>query len=232
MYSTSHNPHESSSTYAQGSFDSFYTSFPQNYTINYWIDQGADRKKIVMGMPTYGQSFSLADNSVNGLNARSYGKGEAGQFTRAGGFLAYYEMCYRIKSGGWTVVKDPKKRMGPYADMIRYKSEYIRHMGLGGGMIWALDLDDFRNRCGCEAHPLLRTINRVLRQEPEVGSDCEVGGTVVEATEPPPPPPPGSPEATTTTTTTPKPPPQSPTVSKVSSRWGGETSANWRGRKR
>ena len=189
-----------------------------------------------MGMPTYGQSFSLADNSVNGLNARSYGKGEAGQFTRAGGFLAYYEMCYKIKSGGWTVVKDPKKRMGPYAykggqwfsfddaDMIRYKSEYIRHMGLGGGMIWALDLDDFRNRCGCEAHPLLRTINRVLRQEPEVGADCQVGGTVVEATEPPPPPPPGSPEATTTTTTTPKPPPQPPTVSDVPGRGCGNIS--------
>ena len=43
------------------------------------------------------------------------------------------------------------------------QSEYIKQMGLGGGMIWALDLDDFRNRCGCEVHPLLRTINRVLR---------------------------------------------------------------------
>ena len=179
----------------------------------------------------YGQSFSLADTSVNGLNAATYGKGEAGRFTMAGGFLAYYEICDNIQSGGWTVVKDPKKRMGPYAykgsqwvsfddaEMIRYKSEYIRHMGLGGGMIWALDLDDFRNRCSCEKHPLLRTINRVLRQEPETSSDCDVGGTVVQATEPPPPPPPGSPEAiaaaAATTTTTPKPPPQMPTVSET-----------------
>ena len=51
-------------------------------------------------------------------------------------------------------------------------------MGLDGGMIWALDLDDFRNRCGCEAHPLLKTINRVLRNYPEADPNCPLlGGT-------------------------------------------------------
>lgn len=63
----------------------------QNYTINYWISQGADRRKLVLGMPMYGQSFSLADNNVNGLNSPAYGGGEAGDATRARGFLSYYE---------------------------------------------------------------------------------------------------------------------------------------------
>lgn len=45
-----------------------------------------------MGMPLYGQSFSLADGSTHGLNSKSYGPGEAGEFTRAGGFLAFYEV--------------------------------------------------------------------------------------------------------------------------------------------
>ena len=42
------------------------------------------------------------------------------------------------------------------------QSQYIRDMGLAGGMIWALDLDDFRNRCGQGNHPLLSTIKSVL----------------------------------------------------------------------
>ncbi len=64
----------------------------QNFTIHYWISQGADPKKLVLGMPMYGQSFSLADRDNHGLNAPTYGGGEAGDFTRARGFLSYYEV--------------------------------------------------------------------------------------------------------------------------------------------
>ena len=35
-------------------------------------------------------------------------------------------------------------------------------MDLGGGMVWALDLDDFTNRCGQGKHPLMNTIKKVL----------------------------------------------------------------------
>lgn len=126
-----------------------------------------------MGMPLYGQSFRLEKASNNGLNAKAPGPGQAGEYTRAAGFLAYYEICHNIKNG-WTVVQDPKRRMGPYAykgdqwvsfddkEMIKLKSEYIRKMDLGGGMIWALDLDDFHNRCGEGRHPLLTIIRNTL----------------------------------------------------------------------
>lgn len=49
---------------------------------------------------------------------------------------------------------------------IKRKSKFLKDLGLAGGMIWALDLDDFRNRCGCGKHPLLKTLNYELRGLP------------------------------------------------------------------
>lgn len=79
--------------------------------------------------------------------------------------------------------------MGPYAykdnqwvsyddrAMLTRKSQMIRSMGLGGGMIWALDLDDFKNRCDEGVHPLLTEIQRVLREPPKAG-EGSMGKTI------------------------------------------------------
>lgn len=53
--------------------------FNTNFTINYWIEKGADPRKLVLGMPMYGQSFSLAENKRHTLNSPTYGGGEAGE---------------------------------------------------------------------------------------------------------------------------------------------------------
>lgn len=144
-------------------------------SVNYWIQGGAPSRKIVMGVPFYGQSFVLSSGQNYGLNAPSYGPGEAGKYTRAGGFLSYYEICDRTNRDGWSVVRDPQNRIGPYAhkgnqwvsyddvENIRTKAKYMRDMNLGGGMVWALDLDDFANYCGCGKYPLLTTLNQGLR---------------------------------------------------------------------
>ena len=43
-------------------------------------------------MPMYGQSFTLAYDSKPTWNEKSQGGAQAGPFTRARGFLAYYEV--------------------------------------------------------------------------------------------------------------------------------------------
>ena len=45
---------------------------------------------------------------------------------------------------------------------IAEKSEYVKKMNLGGAMIWSVETDDFKGKCG-EKYPLLKTINSVLR---------------------------------------------------------------------
>lgn len=67
--------------------------FNANYSLHYWMEKGAPPKKLVMGVPLYGQSFQLSDAKNNGLNAKASGPGSAGEYTRAAGFLAYYEVC-------------------------------------------------------------------------------------------------------------------------------------------
>ena len=78
------------------------------------MQRGAPKEKLIMGIPLYGQSFTLSTGSNNALNAPSSAPGQAGGFTRQAGFLAYYEICHSVKSQGWTVV-GPTKEMGPYA---------------------------------------------------------------------------------------------------------------------
>ena len=86
----------------------------QAYSIDHWMEAGAPREKLIMGMPLYGQSFTLSSSSNHGLNAPAPSPGSKGPFTQQPGFLAYFEICDSVKNEGWTVV-GPNEQMGPYA---------------------------------------------------------------------------------------------------------------------
>jgi len=147
-----------------------------DYAVNLWLDRGCPKEKLVMGMGTYGRTFTLVNKAKTGLNADASGPGAAGPSTSAKGFLSYYEICDFVKNKGWTSefideIKSPIAYKGDqwvgYDDpkSIAIKSQYIKDKGLGGGMIWALDLDDFTGSCGDGNYPLLNTINRILGGE-------------------------------------------------------------------
>jgi chitinase len=43
--------------------------------------------------------------------------------------------------------------------------KYVKNRGLGGAMIWAVDLDDFSGACNSSQKcPLLTTMNTVLKR--------------------------------------------------------------------
>ena len=65
----------------------------QNFTMNYWHSLGANKTKLVMGMPMYGQTFTLGSTAETGLGAPApQGGGNKGRFTRQKGFASYYEV--------------------------------------------------------------------------------------------------------------------------------------------
>lgn len=93
--------------------------------------------------------------------------GTAGPYTNEAGFLAYYEILSLLSTGGGQSAYDPTAH-GMYAwsgnqwvcyddvNTLKEKVDYLLGKGLGGGMVWCLDLDDFPN-----GYPLISSIAQV-----------------------------------------------------------------------
>ncbi|XP_068227283.1 chitotriosidase-1-like [Palaemon carinicauda] len=146
-------------------------NFDADSTVKKWIASGASAGKLVLGVPLYGRSFTLS-TSQKTPPAPASGGGEAGSITGVVGYLSYLEICTYINNG-WNVSKDSTGVRGPYAysvdqsnqwvgyddvDMVRIKAQYVKSEGLGGTMVWAIDLTDFNKSCSNESYPLLKAM--------------------------------------------------------------------------
>ena len=112
--------------------------------------------------------------------------GKVGKFTDEAGFLSYLEICLLKAEGGWRESEDSDGN--PYMVKgnqwvgydspanVRRKMEYVKGRGLGGAMIWAVDLDDYLGLCGSR-WPLLSVMNRQLRREEprHTSENCSYG---------------------------------------------------------
>ncbi|XP_054159855.1 uncharacterized protein LOC128958065 [Oppia nitens] len=153
-----------------------------NFSVNYWIKKGFPSHKIILGIPFYGRTFKLVDSEINDFGSPVNGTGDQGIYTKENGFIAYYEICANILQKGWAkrtdsyVLRGNPLITGPYSytsnqwvgyddrDHIIQKTDFIKNNNLGGAMIWALDLDDFNGICCHIMSPLLKTINKELRE--------------------------------------------------------------------
>ncbi|XP_016067073.1 PREDICTED: chitinase-3-like protein 1 [Miniopterus natalensis] len=143
-----------------------------DYAVGYMLRLGVPAEKLLMGIPTFGRGFTLA-SSETGVGAPCSGPGIPGQFTKEEGILAYYEICDFLR--GATVHRLLDQQV-PYAtkgnqwvgyddqESVKNKVQYLRNRQLGGAMVWALDLDDFRGTfCGRNLHfPLTGAIRDAL----------------------------------------------------------------------
>ncbi|KAM6237056.1 LOW QUALITY PROTEIN: acidic mammalian chitinase-like [Porphyrio hochstetteri] len=149
-----------------------YPYFNVDYAMNYWKSNGAPAEKLVVGFPTYGNTFTLQNPSDNGLGAPASGPGPAGPYTQEAGTLAYYEICTLLNSGATEVWDAPDV---PYAykgkEWVGYdniksfniKIDWLKKNNFGGAMVWALDLDDFTGTfCKEGKYPLISTLKEGL----------------------------------------------------------------------
>lgn len=144
-------------------------------SVNWWIGQGTPRNKLVVGLASYGRSFTLSNSGINGVNAPASGAGNPGEHSQEAGFLTYFEICRRVQQQGWQRVWEGSQQV-PYAfsgnqwvgyddfQSIDYKLGYIIRENLGGAMWWSLESDDFRNLCGAGSFPLIRLAQQRMTQ--------------------------------------------------------------------
>ncbi|XP_075214662.1 chitinase-like protein EN03 [Lycorma delicatula] len=93
--------------------------------VRWWIDQGADAHKVIVGIPTYGHKWKMTlDSAISGVPPiTADGPGPAGPHTKSEGLVAYYETCplivsptnVKAASDMLRRVTDPSKRLGTYA---------------------------------------------------------------------------------------------------------------------
>jgi len=143
-------------------------------TIKFYVQNGASRDKLVLGIPTYGRSFTLANPDAHEIDSPATAAGEAGPDTKEAGYLAYYEICDKIIDDGWEMVTRYPGVMGPYAhkgnqwvgfddvDIAVEKAFYVADEELGGIMFWTIDNDDFRGSCGETPFPIIESAKEAL----------------------------------------------------------------------
>ncbi|CAG9831103.1 unnamed protein product [Diabrotica balteata] len=152
----------------------FFGTMNVNYSANYWNQLGMDRAKIIVGLPTYGHTFKLANVKNNGLYAPALGYGRLGSL----GFVDYFDICKFLSTNQISPVFDMEVK-SPYASKfyewvsfentqsLTYKAEYIRDQQFGGAMVWSLNSDDYKLSCQMEGReegkfPLIKSIKSAL----------------------------------------------------------------------
>ncbi|XP_060083629.1 uncharacterized protein LOC132562873 [Ylistrum balloti] len=152
----------------------------QNAGVQLWLSNGTPAEKLVLGLALYGRSFTLASSFDTSMGSAVVGGGVMGAYTTEAGYLGYFEICDRIENGGWTKMWHNEHQV-PFAysgnqwvgfddvQSFGIKAEYIKSLGLGGSMVWAMDLDDFNNICGLGANPMMNVLKTVL-ESPSIAS--------------------------------------------------------------
>ncbi|CAH1123057.1 unnamed protein product [Ceutorhynchus assimilis] len=145
-----------------------------DYTIKHYLKLGADPSKLVLGIPTYGRSYTLFNPDAYEIGSPADGPGDMGDATRENGYLAYYEICENVKNQEWEVDEPNSEAMGPIAfkdnqwvgyddeNIVRKKAKYVAENALGGIMFWAIDNDDFRGNCHGKPYPLIEAGKEAL----------------------------------------------------------------------
>lgn len=77
-------------------------TFNVAFGINFWRQyRGVPSEKLIMGLPLYGRSVELEDESKHGVMENIVGPGENGTYSTEAGVLYYREICQNFDNDDW-----------------------------------------------------------------------------------------------------------------------------------
>ncbi|XP_028849103.1 acidic mammalian chitinase-like isoform X2 [Denticeps clupeoides] len=164
---------ECSPLYKSSEDSGSYEYFNVDAAMTYWKSNGAPADKLLVGFPTYGNTFTLRNPSQNGIGAPISGAGTPGKYTQEAGELAYFEICGFL-SGGATEVWNSAQDV-PYAyqgnqwvgyDNIKsfgIKVDWLMKNNFAGAMVWTIDMDDYLGTfCNQGKYPLINVLHKAF----------------------------------------------------------------------
>ncbi|XP_068242072.1 acidic mammalian chitinase-like [Palaemon carinicauda] len=157
--------HHRSILYAHPKDEGRALTLNQDYAVNYWIEKGAPKEKLVLGLPFHAHTYTLDSAAETGIYAPASNPGPS-----EGG---YNQICASQMTEDWTIVHEPDMNEPygyyglnwfAYEDSISLgiKAKYAVDKGLAGCMVWSIDADDFHGTCYGKPRPLLNAINDAL----------------------------------------------------------------------
>ncbi|KRY16217.1 putative chitinase 3 [Trichinella patagoniensis] len=136
--------------------------------------RGMPKKKIIIGIPTYGRGWTIQNMTNTEIGAPSIGPSLPTKYVRFPGVCAYYEICQMIKAGGQRYWDEESRtpylvynnQWFTYDDEQSFKEKlnWLKEEEFGGAFVWALDFDDF-NAHFCshgERYPLISLLQKQL----------------------------------------------------------------------
>lgn len=151
----------------------YFATLNINSTAYMWNNKGMDRSKIIIGLPTFGHSFTLVNSNNAALGSPSTGYGKLGH----NGFIDFVELCHFMNSTDNERIVYDNETASPYfvsgSEWISFenmesmvnKAKFIKENDFGGAMIYSLNSDDYSGACALKTDGkfyLTRYVNNAL----------------------------------------------------------------------